>query len=143
VLSEGTMNGKSLIAAVLWLLLATACDENSPTAPTVPLEQRFTLTPGHAAAVRGTSLRVHFLGVSGDSRCPADVLCILGGDALVHIRAEVQGVAADYELHTGYSARARASHTGFWIELATLEPYPFSSRTIQPEEYRATLIVSR
>ena len=135
------MYAKSLTGAVVCLLLATACDEKSPTGPTVPIQQPFTLAPGQTATVEGTPVRVRFLRVSGDSRCPADALCIQGGDALVHIRAEGGGAAADYELHTGDSARAVASHAGFRIELNTLDPYPFSSRTIRPEEYRATFTV--
>ena len=137
------MHAKLLIAAAVCLLLTAACDEKSPTGPTVPLEGQFTLAPGQTAAVEGSPIRVRFLRVSGDSRCPADALCIQGGDALVHIRTESDGMGADYELHTGDSARARVSHAGFRIELATLEPYPFSSRTIRPEDYRATFMVSR
>ena len=65
-----------------------------------------------------------------------------GGDAVVHVRA-ADGGSAEYELHTGDQARAAAAHAGFRIALERLEPYPFSSRVIQPEEYRATLTVSR
>jgi hypothetical protein len=136
------MNVKPLMLGVVCFLLATACDEKSPTGPSVPLEQQFTLAPGQSASIASTSMRVRFLRVSGDSRCPADAFCIQGGDALVHIRAE-NGAGAEYELHTGDSSRAAASHAGLRIELVNLQPYPFSSRTIQPEEYRATLYVSR
>ena len=119
-----------------------ACDDAQPTGPTVRLNEEFTLAPGELAAVRDTSLRVQFVRVSGDSRCPADALCIQGGDAVVHVRA-VDTASADYELHTGDQARAAANHSGFRIELAQLQPYPFSSRTIAPSEYRATLSVRR
>jgi len=137
------MTAKSLIIAALCLLLGTACAENSPSGPTVSLGQEFTLATGEAASVVGATLRVRFLQVSGDSRCPADALCIQGGDALVHIRAENAGAVAEYDLHTGDSSRAAARHAGFRIELVSLQPYPFSSRSIKPDEYRATLKVSR
>ena len=126
----------------LCLLFVTACDEASPVGPTVPLSQRFPLEPGETAAVEGTSLRVQFLRVSGDSRCPADAICIQGGDAIVHVRA-TDSTAADYELHTGGPPHAVVTSSGFRIELAELQPYPFSSRTIQPGDYRATLVVTR
>lgn len=108
----------------------------------MPLNQPFALAPGEAAAIHGTSLRVLFQRVSGDSRCPADVVCIQGGDALVHVRA-ADGRAADYELHTGDASRAAVTHDGFRIELVSLQPYPFSSRVTQPDEYRAMLRVTR
>jgi hypothetical protein len=93
--------------------------------------------------VQDTSLRVQFLRVSGDSRCPADALCIQGGDALVHVRVTDSAASSDYELHTGGPPRSVVTPTGFRVELAELQPYPFSSRTIQPGDYRATLVVTR
>ena len=136
------MPGKSLILILPCILLATACDEKAPTGPSVPLNQQFTLAPGEAAAIQDTSLRVQFLRVSGDSRCPADAVCIQGGDALVHVRA-IDGGSSEYELHTGDESRAAITHAGFRVELVNLQPYPFSSRTIQPDEYRAMLRVVR
>ena len=128
---------------VLCLLGATACDENSPTGPTVPLDERFTLAPGDVGVVEGADVRLRFVRVSGDSRCPADAVCILGGDALVHVLVIDANGADEYELHTGDSDRAAVSHGGLRVTLIELQPYPFSSRTIAPAEYRATLIVTR
>ncbi len=124
------------------LLGVTACDEKSPVGPTIPLSQRFALAPGESATIEGLSLTLQFLRVSGDSRCPADAICIQGGDAVVHVRAS-GSVTADYELHTGGPPRFVTTPTGFRIELAELQPYPFSSRTIWPGDYRATLVVTR
>jgi hypothetical protein len=84
---------------------------------------------------------VRFNRVSGDSRCPADAVCILGGDALVHITALSRQSSRDYELHTGDMRPVQ--HDGVTIALVQLQPYPFSSQTIQPGDYRATLKVSR
>ena len=131
------------ILLALCLLAATGCDEKSPTGPTVPLNERFTLAPAEVAVVDDIDLGLQFVRVSGDSRCPADALCIQGGDALVHVRAIDDAGVAEYELHTGDSSRAGAMHRGVRIELMELQPYPFSSRTIAPEEYRATLTVTR
>ncbi|HXG89326.1 MAG TPA: hypothetical protein VNJ02_13405 [Vicinamibacterales bacterium] len=91
--------------------------------------------------IEGASLSVRFDRVSGDSRCPADAVCILGGDAIVHITATTDGAARQYELHTGNMQPVR--HNDFTITLVQLSPYPFSSRTIAPDEYRATLRVTR
>jgi hypothetical protein len=53
------------------------------------------------------------------------------------------GVTSTYELHTGDSSRATVMHNQLRIGLVELQPYPFSSRTIAPGEYRATLTVTR
>ena len=134
------MHAKLLILALSCLLCVTGCDEKSPVAPTVPLNQQFTLAPGESAYVENTSIRVEFLHVSNDSRCRGDAICIQGGDALVHVR--VNG-SAEYDLHTGDNSRASVTHGAFEIALVELQPYPFSSRTIAPAEYRATLTVRR
>ena len=136
------MRAKLLITAASCLLLATACNEKSPVAPTVPLNQQFTLAPGESASIENTSIRIEFLRVSGDSRCPADAICIQGGDALVEVRVS-NGTAAEYDLHTGDLSRSAVTHAGYRIELVQLQPYPFSSRTIAAGDYRATLTVTR
>jgi hypothetical protein len=127
---------------LLMLAAATACSDASPSGPTVPLNQQFELAPGQAATVEGASIRVSFIRVVGDSRCPADVLCVQGGDAIVEIQVHPGGTGTvPYELHTGDMRPVK--HGDLTIELVQLSPYPFSSRTIQPGEYRATLRVTR
>lgn len=130
-----------VFASVLCLIAVTSCGRN-PTTPGVPLDEPFTLTVGETASLEGVPLTVKFLGVSGDSRCPADVFCIQGGDATVQIRV-AGGFGNEYDLHTGDSSRATVVHGSFTIALVDLQPYPFSSRTIAPSEYRATLTVGR
>jgi hypothetical protein len=125
------------------LLLATACSESVALGPAVPLNVRFTLEQGHAVPVERTELRIQFVGVFGDSRCPADAICIQGGDAVVRIRVADTGTLRTYDLHTGDANRASVSHGALLIELVELLPYPFSSRTIDQDDYVATLLVRR
>jgi hypothetical protein len=137
------MRAKALIFVIGCLLLTTACDDQSPIGPTVPLNEQFTLAPGETASLEGTTLQIEFIRVSADSRCPADAFCIQGGDAIVHVRVTNRRLSDEYELHTGDQARASAIHANFRITLSQLQPYPFSSRTIEPDDYRATLTVTR
>jgi len=145
--TTGTFFAKSPIvrAAILLmcLLCVTGCDEKSPTGPTVTLNERFSLATGEVAVVNSTNLRFEFVRVTGDSRCPADAICIQGGDALVQVRASDGGSSTLLGLHTGDSSQASADFSGARITLLELQPYPFSSRTIAQEEYRATLTVTR
>jgi hypothetical protein len=126
---------------LICLTAVTACGGN-PTKPDVPFNEPFTLAVGESASFADVPLIVEFLGVSGDSRCPADAVCIQGGDAIVKVRVRM-GFTNQYELHTGDSARATATHGSVRISLVDLQPYPFSSRTITQDEYRVTLTVAR
>ena len=131
-----------LPAILLCLLVATACDE-SPTGPTVSLDMRFTLAPGETASVQGRGVTLRFEGVTGDSRCPGDAICITGGDAIVKVSASGDGGSLSLDLHTGDSSRATATYGSVKVSLVELQPYPFSSRPpIVPSDYRATLVVS-
>jgi hypothetical protein len=128
--------------SLVTLLAALAAACMTSTAPTVPLNRDFTLAPGALIVVDETSLGIRFVGVSGDSRCPADALCIQGGDATVRIEVHpTRGEPSTYALHTG--SMRPVTYGRHVIALVQLAPYPFSSRTIKPEEYRATLRVTR
>ena len=132
---------RSLLVLAAFAIVGTGC--SSPASPSRPdLHATVTLAPGESASLGG-SVSIGFNSVVNDSRCPADVVCIQGGDALVHIRVPGEVDTVDYELHTGDTSRASVAHGAARIELLELQPYPFSSKTIAPEDYRATLRVTR
>jgi hypothetical protein len=127
---------KRLIVGIC-LLMAAACLQI--TAPG-SIDEQVTLGPGQQASVAGLGIR--FEDVTGDSRCPADALCIQGGDAVVKITVTQNGgTRVDFELHTG-NVRP-VTHRDLTISLVQLEPYPFSSHPIDPKDYRVTLRISR
>ena len=123
---------------LLALGIVGGCDE-SLTGPS--LNEEFTLAPGEITTVVDTGVRIRFDRVEGDSRCPADAVCVQGGDALVRIAVMERSTERAYELHTG--RMEPVTHDDLTIALVQLQPYPFSSRTIEPGDYRATLRVTR
>ena len=127
---------RSVLVATLYLALS-ACDE--PLGPTVPIDEEFVLAPGDSATVE--DLEVRFLRVLNDSRCPADANCVWQGDATVQIAATIDRRTRELELHT--SETKPVTYEGYSIHLVQLQPYPFSSRTIQPDDYRVTVKVTR
>lgn len=129
-----------LVVVLCLALAAAACDE-SVTGPTVPLNTEFTLAPGESATIERADLEVRFDRVTGDSRCPIDAVCIQGGSAAVHITAVSTGAPRQYQLMTGDMKPVR--HDDNTIAIVDLTPYPFSTRTIQQDEYRVTLKVTR
>jgi hypothetical protein len=122
------------------VVLPTGCGD-SPSAPPRPVNAQLVLALGQLAVVDGTSVQVRFDRVAGDSRCPADAMCVLGGDALVQITVLEDRLVAEYDLHTGDPRPVR--HRDLTIALEQLQPYPFSARPIEHEDYRATLRVTR
>jgi hypothetical protein len=129
------------VLLIISLAAGAAC-RDAPAAPSGPVDELVTLAPGQTAPVPGTSIQLRFIGVSGDSRCPADALCIQGGDAIVQVDViPAAGSTSRYELHTG--SLEPVHHGSYVISLVELSPYPFSGRPIAPGEYRVKLRVVR
>jgi hypothetical protein len=123
------------------LLVVMASCTKGPTTPAA-VDRTVVLAPGQSVNIIEASITLRFERVSGDSRCPADAICIQGGDALVRIEViPSRGARRTHELHTG--DMRPVIHDDLTIGLVELAPYPFSSRTIQPDEYQATLRVTR
>src|SRR5204862_3776860 len=94
-----------------WRLASSAtADEPAPSVPTVSLDARFTLAPVETASVQGRGVNLRFAGVTGDSRCPGDAICVTGGDAIVNVMASGDGDSRSLELHTGDSSRASVTY---------------------------------
>jgi hypothetical protein len=127
---------------VLCGFLAAACDQASPSGPTVALDQQFVLAPGKLASIAGTGVRVQFVEVVNDSRRPLNATCIAAGDASIAIAAVEDQGSSRYELHTDAS-RKSVTHRDLRIELMELQPYPDTNRRTDPADYRATLRASR
>jgi hypothetical protein len=140
-MTSSILDAMRYVCLLFCLLGASACLENSPAEPG-PVDVQVVLAPGQQSAVAGTPLSLRFEAVTGDSRCPGDATCITGGDAVVRIAViQASRARADYDLHTGYSSPV--SHNGYSISLVELMPYPFTTRPIDPRDYRATVRVAR
>ncbi len=128
---------------IVCLLAATACAQKSSLAPSI--NRQVVLAVGEASPVSDARLVVRFDGVAADSRCPADAMCVVAGDATVRLQVSPsgsdKGTVRTYELHTGNMRPVQ--HDDITIELVELSPYPFSAHPIDPGEYRVTLRLTR
>lgn len=128
------------LSLLFCLFAVTGCFLESPTEPG-PINQEVVLAPGQSTNIEGTNLSLKFVGVTGDSRCPADALCVLGGSATVKI--EVSGSGGSRELTFETGDLKPMTYDAWSLELVQLMPYPFSATPIKHEDYRATLRVRR
>ena len=138
----GAMSWPTLVVSFATLLSA-ACATSTGAVRPVGLDQETELSPGQS--VQSGPLRVTFARVENDSRCPADVVCVWEGDALVKL--EVSQQAEDpvaRELHTSGSAGARTvTYGGFQIELVRLSPATHSQQPIPAKDYRLVLKITQ
>lgn len=134
------MRSLSLILVLSLVVAGCENDDASPTGPT-PSTTTITLAPGGQANALG--LTVVFERVVSDSRCPADALCVLLGDAVVAINLSLGGVGSPYQLNAVDATKRRVTYQDYQVELSTLQPYPLASRPTDPTAYRATLVVTK
>ncbi len=105
-----------------------------------------TLAPGVMRSVGDDGLTVTFEAVSADSRCPSDVTCIWAGEAVTRVRAAAPGMAAaTLTLHSpGGTAPADAVYAErFVVRLTEVLPTPISTRTLEPQDYQAVVVVTK
>jgi hypothetical protein len=124
------------LAAILMCLSLGGCAAAVSQTQAVDPGAEVTLAPGQWVSVKTTPMKVGFVAVTEDSRCPRDVTCIWAGEVKVQleIREASQG-ASQMEILEGGSTVAGA----YRVTLVRVEPLPTSTARIAPQEYRATL----
>ncbi|MGB7070058.1 MAG: hypothetical protein WBD22_11240, partial [Pyrinomonadaceae bacterium] len=74
-----------------------------------------------------SKIKIHFIEMVEDSRCPTDVDCIWAGNAKIKINASKQGKTSKIvELNTGQGDN-HFKFEGYKIELTDLNPKPASN----------------
>jgi hypothetical protein len=112
----------------------------------VRLNRPFSLRAGQQVTLKGQRLRIKFVAVEEDSRCPANVTCVWAGNAVV--RLELSTSRSDRKSLTLNTARSstlvgEGQHDGHRVRLLGLNPYPQSDQKIAAHDYVATLLVSK
>lgn len=123
-----------------------AIPHNKTPAQVARLGREFKVRARHSIALPGEGLRIKFISVKEDSRCPADVTCVWAGNAAVQLSVSLRGRGSKtLTLNTSKSlpASGENQYRGYKFKLVELSPYPRSNRKIAPGDYVATLLVTR
>jgi hypothetical protein len=92
---------------------------------------------------RISGLRIKFIDMLEDSRCPRDTQCIWAGNAKIKIGLSNAGRSGkQVELNTGLKPQS-VSYGGYEIKLIKLTPAPASNIRIRKDGYVATFSVVR
>ena len=131
----------TILASISW----SACSTATP-APAADIEpgQNFSLRAGESAQTRDKALRVGFVEVTADSRCPKGAQCVWAGDASVRVWLQRgNGPMQALDLHTAANAAQAVRVLDHELRLVRLDPYPVNGKAIAKADYVATLTLQR
>lgn len=130
--------------AFVWLFILMTCFSNIAWGGTSePGEETVTLHEGEEAALFGGELRVQFVGVTQDSRCPQGAQCIWAGNARVELRLQNHN-GSSLVLSVNSRLEPKVVDFGpYHARLIELSPYPRLNAPPAPKGYQATIAVSR
>lgn len=133
----------TIITLILTLVLSGQVAHSRSLPNAVSPGQEFTIRPGKKVTLRGTKLKIRFVSVIEDSRCPKGVQCVWQGNAKASF--ELSGINRKpliMRLNTGIDPKEQ-QYSGYTVRLVKLTPEPKSGEKINAREYEATVVVSR
>jgi hypothetical protein len=133
------MRLRAFAGVVLFATLALGGNCRLDLSPSGPVNRL--IAPGQTVRVQG--LRVGFLEVVADTRCPANVMCPVAGDAIAAFELRVDAASTEVELHVVDPVRRSVRFQDYIVELTALAPYPIAGQPIDHDDYRATINVRR
>jgi hypothetical protein len=124
-------------AVLMCLALASCSSAPAQEPPAAELGAEITLSPGTSANVKSAEMKVRFVAVTEDSRCPRDVTCIWAGEVKVQLEFQTEQGVSRVEIVEGRSAEVGS----YRVTIVRVEPQPVSTVKIAAPDYRVTLKV--
>ena len=125
------------VAFLSSILLTPVCGQAG--ARKAQLEQPFSFKMGERVVVEGTRLKIRFLDVVDDSRCPEHATCVWAGNAEVKLKI---GDSRSISVNTGIAPK-EVEVGDYKIKLNGLSPYPQMEGKIDKTSYEATIVVTK
>jgi hypothetical protein len=109
---------------------------------TVNTGEEVTLRVGQSVQIEGKDLKITFVGISNDSRCPTGATCVWAGEVSCDVEIRHGGKISFVKFvypgaADGYS---QLTYKGYTYSFK-VEPYPEADKAIPPGKYRLFLIV--
>jgi hypothetical protein len=128
-----------LVVILLLPSFAAAC---SPADVTAGLGQQFMLYAGKTAVVTGENLKIKFVEVTEDTRCPYGVECPTAGNAKCMMLITYSNSQTSLEF-TQEGTSDNSIDVNIFHIIFQLQPYPVSTDKIKAGDYRLRMTVTR
>lgn len=101
------------------------------------------LKVGKQKTVTPDKIKIQFLSLVEDSRCPTDAQCVWAGNAKIKVKISNRRDSQIVEMNTTTGGPLGASFDGYAINLTSLTPKPKSNIRISKNGYTATFEIRR
>lgn len=105
-------------------------------------KETLTLGVGKQKTAKKSRLKIKFLEVIEDSRCPTGVDCIWAGNAKIKVQVVGSHSSQVFEFNTNIGAKGDI-FDGWAITIDNLTPYPHADKPINPKSYKVKFTISR
>ena len=127
-----------LICSVLFSIFALAIFTNASAQAT----ESMSVKAGQQKLAGKSKLKIKFVSVIEDSRCPVGANCVWAGNARVKVQIVGRQSSKTYEFNTG--SGTHAGQYDMWsITLDSLTPQPATGATLDPKKYVAKFTIVR
>ncbi len=131
------MKTKLIIALILIFACGSVLQAKGRTT------EQFKLQVNGQKTITKDKLKIKFISVVEDSRCPEDTNCVWAGNAKVQIKISKRGGASKtFELNTNLEPQI-ITFEGYEIKVIDLTPQPRTNIRINRNGYTATFSISR
>lgn len=130
---------KTIFLSLLLMLVATG----SVVTAQAQRNQTVSVRVNRQVSVPRANLRIRFVSLVEDSRCPAGTRCVWAGNARIQVRiSDARGRSETFEMNTNTGAKG-ASFNGYAINLLSLEPQLRENVRLNRNAYTATFRISK
>jgi hypothetical protein len=133
---------KNIVLYTLVLIILLAGCAGQSTTSNVVLGQESNLAPNQSVSVIGEPLKIKFIEVVSDSRCPTGVQCIWAGEVSCLVEITFNNSKIEKTITQQGSSLAKTDFNGYQIT-ANVQPYPKAGQSIDKEDYRLQLKIEK
>jgi hypothetical protein len=126
---------------LLFASLITFLAFGSFTGVSAKQTQQIKVQINHEGVARG-AIRIKFVDLIEDSRCPTDTQCVWAGNAKIKVELSRNSAKKVVELNTGISPQS-IRFEGYEFKVTKLTPAPASNVRIRKDGYVATFTVTK
>jgi len=134
---------KIFVIAVFAILLLPAACAPAAVVNQVDLGKEFQLSVNQTATIKNENMKVTFLQVTEDSRCPTGVQCVWEGRATSLVRVVTKNTADLKLSEPGLTASPYQYTFGDYTIFFHLQPYPEAGKQIAAGQYRLVMSISK